>query len=247
MSETAHNTNEPWNRHQFATTLWSLILTARSGGPGAFAALESLCQSYWPPLFVYARRDGLSPHDAQDAVQSFLAQLLARRDLNSVSPEKGRFRSFLLSAFKRFLVSRARNENALKRGGGSIAISLDMESMEGFSSPELWDAAAPDKAFDRAWAHQVMSRAWQRLGEEHRTPSQARLFAALQPSLMDSGRVAREAETAASLGLSPGALAVAATRLRKRYRALIEDEIGQTLSNPADVAEEMRALWLAWS
>ena len=247
MSDPIHNSDGPWTRQPFVTTHWSLIFTARSKGPSAAAALDQLCRTYWPPLFVYARRDGLSPHDAQDAVQSFIAHLLAREDLNSVEPEKGRFRSFLLTAFKHFLVSRARGENSCKRGGGTVAVSLDVDAMETLCAPELADASTPDKAFDRGWARHLMSRALQRLGDEHRTPQQARLFAALQPTLMEGGRVTQEAQLAAQLGLTPGALAVAATRLRRRYRALIEDEIKQTLNDPADLEEEMKALWLAWS
>jgi RNA polymerase sigma-70 factor (ECF subfamily) len=247
VSDSKHITDEPWTRRQFVTTQWSLILTARGESPASAAALDQLCRAYWPPLFVYARRDGLSPHDAQDAVQGFLALLLARRDLNQVSQEKGRFRSFLCAAFKNFLISRARGENADRRGGGGVPLSLDADALEAMCAPELASGATPDRAFDRTWARNLMSRALQRLHAEHQTPRQARIFAALQPTLMDGGRVRQEAELAAQLGLTPGALAVAATRLRQRYRALIEEEIRQTLADPADLAEEMRALWLAWS
>lgn len=247
MPEATHSSNEPRNRQHFVTTHWSLILTARREGLEAAAALERLCQTYWNPLFIYAQRDGLAEHDAQDAVQSFIAHLLARQDLHSVSPEKGRFRSFLLCAFKNFLTSRARTENAAKRGGGAVSVSLENDATVAADAAELADPVTPDKAFDRAWAKNLMSRALDRLGTEHQSPSQARLFSALKPSLMEGGRVTHEAETAARLGLTPGALAVAATRLRRRYRALIEDEVKQTLANPADLAEEMRALWLAWT
>lgn len=247
VPEARHKSNAPWSPHPFVTTHWSLILTARREGMEAAAALERLCQTYWQPLFTYARRDGLAEPDAQDAVQSFISHLLARQDLQSVSPEKGRFRSFLLSAFKNFLASRARAENAAKRGGGRVSVSLENDALATVEATELSDHATPDKAFDRAWAQNLMSRALDRLGAEHQTPSQARLFSALRPSLMEGGRVTHEAETAARLGLTPGALAVAATRLRRRYRALIEDEVKQTLANPADLAEEMRALWMAWT
>jgi DNA-directed RNA polymerase specialized sigma24 family protein len=248
VSDPNHNTDASWNQGHFVTTHWSLILAARSEAPEASTALDQLCRTYWPPLFVYARRDGLSPHDAQDAVQGFIAHLLARQDLNTVSPERGRFRSFLLAAFKHFLVSRVRGESAAKRGGNAVVVRLDVvDTLETMCAPELADAGTPDKAFDRTWAHNLMARALQRLGAEHQTPRQAQLFAVLQPTLMDGGRVSREAELAAQLGLMPGALAVAATRLRRRYRTLIEDEVKQTLANPADLAEEMKALWLAWS
>lgn len=211
MSDPSNSREERLAPRAFVTTQWSLILTARGAGPDAAEALDGLCRDYWPPLFVYARRDGLSPEDAQDAVQGFIAHLLARKDLQHVAPEKGRFRSFLLASFKHFLVSRSRSEGAEKRGGGSVVVRLD------------------------------------RLSQDHGTPQQARMFAALRPSLMDGGRVVQATEIAAGLGVSPGALAVAATRLRQRYRALIEDEVRRTLADPANLAEEMQALWSAWS
>lgn len=247
MPEPGNPANDRAPGQQFLTTHWTLILAARSDGPEGRAALEQLCQSYWPPLFVYARRNGCSPHDAQDLVQAFITQLLARRDWGSIAPEKGRFRSFLLTAFKNFMVSGARHDHAEKRGGQAFAVSLDVEEPEGLCAPELTDSLSPDKAFDRSWARQIMTRALRRLADEHQSPTQARLFAALQPALVDGGRVVQEAQTAARLGLTPGALAVAATRLRRRYRGLIEDEVKQTLANPADLAEELRGLWLAWS
>ncbi len=115
----------------FLTTQWSVVLRAAAGNSiESVHALETLCATYWPPLYTYARRDGLSPHDAQDAIQDFINQLLRRNDLASVSPDKGRFRSFLLAALKNFLVSRARKEQTLKRGADAERICLDSPDME---------------------------------------------------------------------------------------------------------------------
>lgn len=247
MSHSIHNQEVPRTRQHFVTTQWSLILAARGEDSDSAAALNQLCQVYWPALFVFARRDGLSAPDAEDAVQSFIAKLLERRDLNEVSPAAGRFRSYLCAAFKNFLISRARGEQAVRRGGGEAAIHLDIEALEAVCAPELAHEATPDRAFDRTWARRLMTRALQRLSAEHQSPRQAQVFAALQGTLMEGGRVRQEAQLAAQLGLTPGALAVAATRLRQRYRALIEAEIRQTLVDPADLAEEMRTLWQAWS
>lgn len=247
MSAPRNNREEPSGPRAFVTTQWSLILSAQGSGPDATSALNDLCRDYWPPLFVSARRDGLSTEDAQDAVQGFIAHLLARQDLQQVAPEKGRFRSFLLTAFKHFLVSRSRSEGAGKRGGGSVVFSLDANELKGIDESELTDSASPDKAFDRSWAKHLMARAMERLSRDHGTPHQARLFSALRPSLMDGGRVEQTAEIAAGLGVTPAALAVAATRLRRRYRLLIEDEVRRTLADPAMLPDEMRALWAAWS
>src|SRR5579863_6302547 len=165
---------------EFLPTQWSLVLRAgKDKSPEAARALEALCRSYWPPLYAYARREGLNAQDAQDATQEFIGNLLRREDLASVSPAKGRFRSFLLAALRNFLVSRRRGQRALKRGGGAEFIELDAGEAEALCRPELTDQLSPDKAFDRRWALTVMARALDRLREEHQTPQQARLFAAL--------------------------------------------------------------------
>lgn len=233
---------------EFLTTAWSVVLRAgQDKCRGTAQALEALCRTYWPPLYAYARRQGLTPQDAQDATQEFISNLLRRNDLASVSPEKGRFRSFLLAALKNFLVSRWRTERALKRGGQSEFVVLDSGEAEKLCQPELIDQLSPEKAFDRRWAITVMACALDRLCAEHQSPEQARLFAALQPVLAGSGRMENQIAMAGELGVTPGALATAATRLRRRYRTLIEDEVGRTLEKPADLAEELRALREAWT
>ena len=235
-------------RAEFLTTQWSQVLRVGTGSlVESREALESLCRAYWAPLYAYARRDGQDAHGAQDLVQGFIAHLIERQDLATVAPEKGRFRSFLLASFKNFLISQVRSEQALKRGGGQAGFSLHDLDPEAHCAPELTNNFTPDKAFDRGWARTVMARALEALRSEHQSPSQARLFAALRPTLMDSGRMTGQATLAERLGITPGALAVAATRLRQRYRDLIEREVKQTLTNPADFATEMQALREAWT
>ena len=235
-------------RAEFLTTQWSQVLRVGTGSSlESHEALENLCRAYWAPLYAYARRDGLSPHAAQDVVQAFITHLIERKDFATVAPEKGRFRSFLLVALKNFLISQARSDHALKRGGGQVVFPLHDLDPEIHCAPELMDNFSPDKAFDRGWARTVMARALDALRAEHQSPSQARLFAALRPTLMDNGRMTGQAALAAELGVTPGALAVAATRLRQRYRQLIEHEVKETLTKPTDFADEMRALRDAWT
>jgi RNA polymerase sigma factor (sigma-70 family) len=235
-------------RPEFLTTQWSQVLLIGTGSSTeSREALEKLCRAYWSPLYAYARRDGLTPHAAQDLVQGFIAHLIERKDLTNVAPEKGRFRSFLLAALKNFLVSQVRSDRALKRGGGQMAFPLHDLDPEVHCAPELTDSFTPDKAFDRRWARTVMARALEALRAAHKSPSQARLFDALRPALMDNGRIAGQAALAAELGITPGALAVAATRMRQQYRQLIEHEVKQTLTNPSDFAAEMQALRDAWT
>src|SRR3984885_10646285 len=186
---------------EFSTTEWSVVLQAgQERGPGSAQALEALCRAYWPPLYSYARREGLTPQDAQDATQEFIGNLLRRNDLASVSPEKGRFRCFLLGALKNFLVSRWRTENALKRGSQFEFVALEFGEAEKLCQPELTDQLSPEKAFDRRWAMTVMACALDRLRAEHQSPEQAKLFAALQPVLAGSGRMEKQAELAGELG-----------------------------------------------
>lgn len=243
-----HPASQPHRRTDaFVTTHWSLILAAREPGRPGSEALDRLCRTYWPPLFAFARRDGLSPHDAEDAVQAFLARVLARQDFDTIHPERGRFRSFLLKSFRNFLVSRARGEQSCKRGGGTQTLPLDTEALEASIQSSRIDDVPPDKAFDREWARQVMERALQRLAQQHRSPSQARLFESLKHVLVEGETLRGAIELATTLGISPGALATAATRLRQRYRALIEDEVRQTLLDPDELEEELRTLWAAWN
>ncbi len=233
----------------FSTTIWSVVLQAgQDQNPANAQALEALCRTYWPPLYAYARRRGPgSSTKTPGRRREFIGNLLRRNDLATVSPEKGRFRTFLLVAFKNFLVSRWRMERALKRGGASEFVVLEIGEAEKLCQPELVDELSPEKAFDRRWAMTVMACALERLRAEHQSPEQSRLFAALQPVLAGSGRIEQQAALAGQLDVTPGALATAATRLRHRYRALIEDEVRRTLVNPADLAAELSVLREVWA
>ncbi len=231
----------------FDSTQWSQVILAGGDSPEAQTALERLCRIYWPPLYAFARRHGLDQHNAQDAVQGFLTRLLARRDIATADRERGRFRAFLVRSFKNHLASQARAETAQKRGGGVQMIQIELAGAEGICAPELAESLTPDRAFDRSWARALMARALDRLRAEHATPQQARLFSALEPTLADAGKLENTLAVAEELGTTRGALATAATRLRRRYREIIRDEVARTLENPADLEAEMRALREAWA
>lgn len=153
---------------EFPSTHWSQVLSAGNGAfPGSPAALEELCRAYWSPLYSFLRRQGQSPHDAEDLVQGFLARVLAREDLAAVGPEKGRFRTFLLTSLRNFTIKQALRDKALKRGGGQITISINAEEAERLCGPDL-TATSPEAAFDRRFAQAVVTRAFTALREEHR-------------------------------------------------------------------------------
>ena len=225
----------------FATTRWSLILKA--GGldsAEAFEALTKLCESYWYPLYSHARRRGRSPQDAADLTQEFFRRFLEKGYLNRADPERGRFRSFLLTSLNNFLANEHDRSTAVKRGGALLALDdVAAEQRYQFETP---GAAVAERAFDRNWALAVMRCAIERLAEECAGAGKAPLFRALQPFLAresDKGEYARLAE---GLGLSANSVAVAVHRLRERYRELVRQQVAETVGDPADVEDELRYL-----
>jgi RNA polymerase sigma factor (sigma-70 family) len=231
---------------EFPSTQWSKVLNAGQGDlPDGPAALEDLCRAYWPPLYSFLRRRGHSPHDAEDLVQGFLARVLAREDLAGVGPEKGRFRTFLLTSLRNFEIKQAQHNKALKRGGGQFPISIDTDEAERLCGPDL-TTRSPEAAYDRRFAQSVVTRAFAALREEHRARGKQALFATLAPHL-DGVELQGYEGSAAQLGMTPGAVAVAVHRMRGRLRELLRAEIRQLCASTAEAEQEMRHLLQVWS
>ena len=228
-------------RHvEFPATRWSVIIRAvAKPSPLSRAALEDLCRLYWPPLYAFLRRSGQTPHEAQDLVQGYLARLLEREDLATVSSDKGRFRSYLLAGLRNYLVSEARQAGTLKRGGRAEIISLDIENAEALCRTALTDGATPDLAFDRRWAETILDQALEKLRAENVARGKEKLYETLKPCLATDA-----ADDYASLGrelaMTPGAIAVAIHRLRLRFRELVRAAVADTVGSEADLEEEMR-------
>lgn len=230
----------------FATTHWTAVLAAGRGTSGqAQAALEELCGTYWYPLYAYVRRHGHSREDAEDLTQGFFARLLEKNYLEGVTNEKGKFRSFLLMALKRFLANEWDRANRQKRGGGVLPLSLDWQDAETRYQINPADNLSPDKLYDRAWAVIVLERVITRLQAESRAEGKAAWFEQLKPFLMVGKGEIPYAQAAAAMKMSEGAVRVAVHRFRKRYRELLRDEIAQTLANPAQADDELQALFAA--
>jgi RNA polymerase sigma factor (sigma-70 family) len=229
----------------FATTHWSVVLAAAThhDTTRAHDALARLCQTYWYPLYAYVRRRGYAAHDAQDLTQAFFAQLLERQSLASVDPERGRFRSFILTALNHFLASEWKKGRAQKRGGGCPNLSLDWAAAEQRFDLEPATHAAPDRLFDRQWALTLLAEVLNRLEREYQAEGRADLFAALKETLMGLRESQPYAGLARSLGMSENAVKVAVHRLRQRYRELIRAEIANTLDSGRDVEAELRHLF----
>ncbi len=231
----------------FATTHWTVVLAAgQRHTPQADGALEELCQTYWFPLYAYVRRRGHAKADAEDLVQAFFARLLEKNYLANLDSEKGKFRAFLLAALKHFLANEWDKSQAQKRGGGAVNLSLDWQTADTKFQVAATAEPSPDKAFDREWALALLARVIERLQSECVAEGKGKLFEQLKTFLMAGGGDSAQSEVAKSLVMEEGAVRVAIHRLRKRYRALLRDEIAHTLSDEAMVDEEMRALFGAF-
>jgi RNA polymerase sigma factor (sigma-70 family) len=230
----------------FLTTRWSVVAAAGGQRPAppadVRAALSELCAAYWPPLYAFARRRGSSPADAADLVQDFFARLLEKGDLADADPQRGRFRAWLLTAFKHHASNLRDRERALKRGGGKAPLPLDAGDAEQRFGPQLADPRTPEAEFERRWALLVLDRALQRLTAEQQRAGKTRELEALRPFLVAGEEGAPYAQIAERLGRSEGAIKVAVHRLRRRYGELLREEVAGTLADEREVEEELRDL-----
>ena len=228
----------------FKSTHWSNVLQAGAGdSPGAQAALERLCTAYWYPLYAHVRRRGQGPDDAADLTQEFFAVLLRRNSLAHVGPEKGRFRTFLLTSLDYFLLDQSARDHAAKRGGGAKLIQLDALNAEQRFALEPVTEETPDKAFDRRWAAALLEQAFAKLATEQTLAGKGDLFARLRPFL---GREVVPGEydaLAGELDLAANTLAKNVQRLRQRARQLLLDEAAQTVATAGDAERELRELF----
>ena len=224
----------------FPPTRWSVVLAAQQV-PSAMAddALETLCRAYWQPLYAFVRRQGHTKEDAQDLVQDFFARLLQKQWLDAVAREKGRFRSFLLTALKRFLANEWDRQRAQKRGGGQVPLSLDTAIAERQYQAEPDPGAAADRVFERRWALTLLERTLARLREEFAAAGKTREFDVLKVFLTAEQGAISYAAVAAQLDLNEVAARVAVHRLRRRFRAHFRAEIAHTVASPGDIEAEV--------
>ena len=230
----------------FVTTRWSVVLAAgHSDTTGAHDALAHLCKSYWYPLYAYARRGGCSPHDAQDLTQEFFARLLAGNWVAEADRQRGRFRSFLLSAMKHFMANEWHKARAQKRGGGQPILSLDDDSAEHRYRLEPAEKATPESLFERGWALTLLDGVLARLEDEYRSTGKLAWLETIRPALTTDREAIDYTAVAHKLGMTETAARVAVHRLRQRYRQLIRAEVASTVASPEEVEAEMRHLFQA--
>jgi len=247
MSFTEQRSDEVTGKAEwFGTTHWSVVLLAgQLESTRSEAALATLCQTYWYPLYVFVRRLGHRPEDAQDLVQGFFTRVLEKNYLRGVDQEKGRFRSFLLIALKRYMANEWDRANRLKRGGGQYLLSLDEENTEGRYLAEPADEGTPEKAFERQWATTLLGQVLDRLEGELAAVGKGRLFEELRGCLSGEKNASSYEEIGRRLGMSEGAIKVTVHRLRQRYRELLRLEIANTVESPEEIDDEIRHLFTA--
>jgi RNA polymerase sigma-70 factor (ECF subfamily) len=218
-----------------------VVSAGRSPSPEAGRALATLCENYWFPLYAFVRRAGHSAEDARDLTQEFFARLLAQRFLTKVDRRKGKFRSFLLAALKHFLADEWDHAHAQKRGGTQTAISFDGLDAETRYRLEPAQGLTPEKMFEKQWALSLLEQVLSRLDTEMAADGKVALFEALKDTLTGV-RSTTYAAIGTELGMSEGAVKVAAHRLRRRYRDLLRQEIGQTVASSEEIGDEIRYL-----
>ena len=228
---------------QFALTRWTLVERTRGNSPDAKAALRELCESYYAPVVAFIRREGQAEDSARDLAHEFFAKILSADSLGSAEPARGRFRSYLLGAVKHFLINQRRNANREKRGGAAdhVTIGTGTDTSPGVDVADN-RALPPDAIFDREWALAIIDRALAALGQESVSAGHAKQFAALKPWLSPAAAPQSQAQIAAELDMTEGAVKVAIHRLRRRFRELVRSDIAETLDNPADLEAEMQHL-----
>jgi RNA polymerase sigma-70 factor (ECF subfamily) len=232
----------------FATTHWGVVETAGEGGSAAACgALETLCDAYWYPIYVYVRRKGHSPDEAQDLTQEFFAQLIAKQHVRLADRRKGKFRNFLLATLHYFLAREWSRAHRQKRGGQYRFVSLDEQTLEEMPRFEPADDETPEKTFERQWALTVLKQAMNALERECEAAGKDELFAEVKNIISGERNAESYAEIGLRLCMSDSAVRVAVHRLRQRYGELLREEIAQTVDSQEDVDDELRSLRRAFS
>ncbi len=227
----------------FPHTRWSLVLAAtRKDAPESAGALEALCCAYWYPLYAYVRHCGQSPHDAQDLTQEFFCRLLEKHWLDSADREKGKLRTFLIVALKKFMSNEWRRASAQRRGGGQSQVPFDAEFAESRYAADHSATLAADETFDKQWALTLLDLTVNRLRTEFTAAGKPGDFETLKGCLMAERGAIDYAAVAKRLEVNEGAARVAVHRLRKRFREVYREEISQTLADGADLDGELRHL-----
>jgi len=243
MEPKARAKDDDSDHRWFETTHWSKVVTAgNTQSSHASEALEFLCRAYWPPIYSYIRSQGHGQADAQDLTQAFFTKLLEKNFWARADSQKGRFRSFLLTALRHFLADEKDRARTVKRGGGYIFISIDAQAGEEQFAESMSQSLSSEEQYDRQWARTVLEEARKKLQRECITSGKSALYDRI--SLVDGETLGTSsyAEIAQELGMSVSAIKSAVFRLRDRYGELVREEVAHTVSDPTKVPEELKYL-----
>ncbi len=221
-----------------------MVMRAKGKAPEAQAALSDLCEAYWTPVYRFLLREGRNEDQSRELTQEFFSRILAGRTLENADPHRGRFRSYLLGALKHFLSGHRRAEGRQKRGGDVIIESIESAGNEISPGLSIADPTAEvgDAWFDRHWALAVMERGLDVVRDSFTQSGKTEYFEALKPWLMGDVEGFSQADAAAELGISPGAVKVAIHRMRQKFGEAIREEIADTVDTEEEIAGELRYL-----
>ena len=242
-SEERRNSSPYPESEEFPSTVWMRVEQAGDQTrPQSRQALAELCEAYWRPVYAFIRRKGNDPDRAADLTQGFFTLLIETGALATVTPGKGKFRSFLMAACSHYLSNQRDHERALKRGGGRSLNAIDQLKAEDRFSVEPFHELTPERAFIRQWALTLLDRVMARLQTEAAEKGKAPLFEQIRPAILGRDAAPSYAKVSESLGLSETVVRVAVHRYRTRYRVLLREEIARTVSDPDDIEEEITTL-----
>ena len=219
-----------------------MLEAGRSSAPDGDAALAELCSAYWLPLYSFARRKGYSRDDAADRTQEFFSRLIEKSFLKTADPKLGRFRTFLLTLFQRFLAKEFEKDRAIKRGGASTILSFDFDAAESQCSTALSDDQTAERVFEQQWAMTLLHRVVGQLNEEYLSKGKGDLFDRCRIFLNGGSGDTVYSEVARDLKMTEGALRVAVHRLRERFRDLLRLEVAGTVASEQEVDDELMSL-----
>ena len=229
---------------EFATTHWSIVVSAgRVSTRDSQRALESLCETYWYPLYAYVRRRVADVNEAHDLTQAFFAELLEKNYVGTATPERGRFRAFLLTAFKHFLSKQWEMAKTQKRGGGRVPIPLDFEFADSSLQIDPASGLTAEQIYDQQWAIALLGRIMERLEVESKQAGKSKQFDGLKGFIIGEHTGTTYAQVAEQLGMTEAAAKKSASRMRHRYGELLREEIAQTVGGPEEVEDEIRNLF----
>lgn len=236
----------PVRSGRFTTTRWSLVLAAgQAHTERSAAALASLVELYWYPVYAFIRRRGHNSEDCADLTQAFFTRVLEKNAFQGVDPARGRFRAFVCASLRNFLANERDRAQALKRGGPQPVLSLDLDAAEGRYQLEPRDGMTPEKLFDRRWALLLLERVLGRLEAEQAAAGKGVQFGSLKPFLTGDPDATSYAEVARTLVTSEGAIKVAVHRLRRRFRDLLVEDIADTVDDASEIDGEIAYLFKA--